>query len=113
MIRTLKGMARAVLYRPRLGRLGPRSFIMRPRYLLNPDRIEIGSDCSIGRFVVIFPLIRYESQTFDSRIAIGNDVYVGSWTQLHAMGSIVIGDGCVLSDYVYISDTSHGLDPTK
>src|ERR1700751_3165847 len=106
MVRLLKEVAKAVLCRPTLGRLGPKSYIMRPRYLFNPDRIEIGSSCSIGRFTVIFPLVKYGNQNFDSRIVIGDDVYIGSWAQLHAMGSITIGNGWVLSDYVYVSATA-------
>lgn len=111
MVRLLRDIARKVLYRPNLRKLGAGSYLMRPRYLLNPDRIEVGTDCFIGRYVVIFALTRYGTQSFDSRIVLGNDVYVGAWTQLHAMGSMIIEDGCVLSDYVYVSDTSHGLDP--
>lgn len=67
----------------------------------------------IGRFVEIYPLTKHENQSFDSRIVLGNSVYIGDWVQLHAMGSITIGDGCVVSDFVYVSDTAHGMDPTK
>ncbi|HEY2120238.1 MAG TPA: acyltransferase [Candidatus Acidoferrum sp.] len=86
---------------------------MRPRYLPNPERLEVGSNCFVGRFTTLFALSEYEDQRFDSKIVIGNDVYIGSWSQLHAMGLIALGDGCVLSDYVYISDTAHGMDPRK
>jgi acetyltransferase-like isoleucine patch superfamily enzyme len=113
MIQLLKNIAKGVLYRPKLKRLGPKSYIMRPRTLINPDRIEIGRDCIIGRCAEIFPLTKYGAQSFDSRIVVGDNVYIGKWVQLHAMGSITIGDGCVLSDYVYISDTAHDMDPTK
>jgi acetyltransferase-like isoleucine patch superfamily enzyme len=113
MLRVLRDIARKVLYRPNLRQLGAGSYVLRPRFLLNPDRIEVGTDCFIGRYVVLYALTGYGSQTFDSRIILGNDVYVGNWTQLHAMGSMIIEDGCVLSDYVYVSDMSHGLDPGK
>jgi acetyltransferase-like isoleucine patch superfamily enzyme len=55
---------------------------------------------------------RYGNQTFNPKILIGDDVYVGTHVYLAATGEINIGDGCVLSDYVNINDTSHGMDPT-
>ncbi len=47
----------------------------------------------------------------DARISIGKGTYIGRYINLHTNSKIVIGDNCVLSDYIYISTLSHGLEP--
>nr|ABX39501.1 WbxB [Aeromonas piscicola] len=46
-----------------------------------------------------------------SKIAINKNVYVGRYANIHTGSQIIIGEGAVLSDYVYLSTLSHGLDP--
>jgi acetyltransferase-like isoleucine patch superfamily enzyme len=41
----------------------------------------------------------------------GMTFYIGALAYLTAIDRISIGDGCVLSDYVYITDEVHGNDP--
>ena len=91
--------------------MGKDSFIRSPRWIYNPHRIQIGSDCRIGHYVVLCPHERYGEQYFDSRLQLGDDVYIGAFCQIHAIDSVSLGEGCVLSDYIYISDSAHGLDP--
>jgi len=111
MIALAKRLAKRVLYRPKLGALGENSLMVTPRKLLNPERIFVGRDVIVYGHSIIFPLIEYQSQRFDSRIVIGDDVYIGKFAQLHAIDRIELGRGCVLSEYVYISDSAHGIDP--
>lgn len=84
---------------------------MRPRWLMNTDRIRIGARTSIGRFAVFNPMTEYCGVPQAGRIHIGDDVYVGGFSQIHSMFTLEIGNGSVLSEHVYVSDTSHGLDP--
>ena len=44
-------------------------------------------------------------------IEIHEGVYIGRNANIHTNSRIIIGRDCVLSDYVYISTLSHGLDP--
>ena len=71
----------------------------------------MGADCFIGRMAVINPLVRYGEQPQQGEIVLGDNVYIGGFCQLHAMQRLEIGDGCVLSEHVYVSDLAHGLDP--
>jgi len=71
----------------------------------------MGSNCFVGRMAVLNPLIDYKGAPQNGRIIIGDDVYIGGFAQIHAMGQLDIGDGCVFSEHVYVSDISHGLDP--
>ena len=92
--------------------IGSDSTVMRPRWLLNADRIRIGSRTTIGRFAVFNPMAEYGGIPQEGRIDIGDDVYIGGFSQIHSMFTLEIGDGSVLSEHVYLSDTAHGLDPT-
>ena len=82
-----------------------------PRWVINPEQVSAGNNCIIGRYVVLHPVVRYGANRHHGKISLGNDVYIGGHCQIHAMHTISIGDGCVLSEHVYVSDISHGLDP--
>lgn len=107
----LRNIARDLLYRPTGVKMGKNSWIHRPRYLSSPDRLSIGNNTRIYSHASIQPLIRYQSYNYDPRIRIGNDVYIGPWVFIGAIGTIEIGDGCVLSEHVYITDNLHGVNP--
>lgn len=109
----LKQTIKKYLYRPRCKEIGSNSWVMLPRWLYNPSRIRIGSDCVIGRFATLHPINSYGDMHHNGIIAIGNNVYIGGYVHIHSMGSVEISDGCVLSEHVYISDIAHGLNPTK
>lgn len=46
-------------------------------------------------------------------IYIEDNVYLGRDINIHTGSRIVISKNCVISDYVYISTLSHGIDPEK
>ena len=76
-----------------------------------PERIYMGPRSSIGRFAWISCYERYHLQEFDPQIIIGSDVRIGNYACVTAINQIIIGDGCLFSDFVYISDHGHGIDP--
>lgn len=47
----------------------------------------------------------------NARIIVSDNAYIGRFANVHTDSSIVIGRNSVLSDYVYLSTLSHGLDP--
>jgi acetyltransferase-like isoleucine patch superfamily enzyme len=55
----------------------------------------------------------YAGHRYTPKIHIGDDVYIGRDVYLTAMDGISIGDGCVLSEQVYITDLMHGLQPDR
>lgn len=107
----LKQFVKDLLFRPAGVEMGPRSAIRFPRTIPNPDRVLIGAGCSIGRFALLHAHKQYVGVPLDGRITLGDDVYIGGFAQLNAMHHLRIGDGCVLSEFVYVSDSAHGLDP--
>jgi acetyltransferase-like isoleucine patch superfamily enzyme len=96
---------------PRGCKAGPNTIIRYPRWVSNPERTVLGANININPYAVLVALSSYEDTPLPGRIVIGNDTYIGGWCQIHSMGLVQIGDGCVLSEHVYISDIAHGLDP--
>jgi acetyltransferase-like isoleucine patch superfamily enzyme len=60
---------------------------------------------------MIEPITQYAGISYSPRIAIGDDVYIGSHVKLFAILGITIGNGCVISEDVYITDNTHGTNP--
>lgn len=110
---TTKRAIKALIFRPRGVEMGADSWVKLPWRILNRERIRIGARCSIGSFVYLDPIAEYAGRTYDGSIRIGDDVYIGGFCQIHAMSQLEIGSGCVLSEYVYISDDAHGLNPNR
>lgn len=113
MKQALKNIVKAVVYRPRGAVMGRNSRMLLPRWIHNPQRLQMGDNCFVGRFAIFHPLTDYKGMPQDGRIVLGNDVYIGGFSQIHSMGTLEIGDGCVLSEHVYVSDIAHGLDPNR
>jgi acetyltransferase-like isoleucine patch superfamily enzyme len=112
MLHRIKSLIKNLLYRPRgLRALGERSYVTTPAYLRHKGCISIGVDSFIHRDVLITPIVENCGVPTHPHIDIGDHVYIGIATNLSAIVGIKIGDGCVVSDYVFMCDTSHGFDP--
>lgn len=97
---------------PRGLQAGKGSFIRTPFFIPSGKGIVLGARTTIGAHALMSLVRRYGPDIFDPRIVIGDGVYIGSYLYMAAVGEILIGDGCVLSDYVNLNDATHGLDPT-
>jgi acetyltransferase-like isoleucine patch superfamily enzyme len=85
--------------------------IYRPHRISNAARIRVGNRTIIGAGAVIAPILEYAGLKYSPTIEIGSDVYIGPSLYMACIGRLTIGDGSVLSENVYINDTSHGFDP--
>jgi len=86
--------------------------IHRPRHRIEaPEHITIGDGTTIGSNPLIVPILEYGGVRYDPRITIGQNVYIGPNLYMVATRGISIGDGCVLSESVFLNDNSHGFDP--
>ena len=92
-----------------LASMGSRSRIAFPRRIRGNKHITIGDRTIIDSGSWIEALQSYRSQRFSPKIKFGNDVQVGRYATITAIEEIEIGDGCLLSEYVYISDHSHNV----
>ncbi len=112
MISKAKAVLRKYLHRPPVGMLAGKDVrIDRPNRISVPKCISVGDRTWISTGALIAPILEYAGQKFSPQILIGRDVYIGSYLYLAAMGRVVIGDECVLSEQVYLNDSSHGFDP--
>lgn len=95
----------------RLKRLGNESYVRLPRRLEGAQFIEIGERVTIHSHSWINAISHFAGRNYQPRITIGNDVQIGHYVCITAIDEIMIGEGCLFSEYVYVSDSSHGINP--
>jgi acetyltransferase-like isoleucine patch superfamily enzyme len=95
-------------------------FIDNPRRFINPERITIGDDVSLGPGAFLAAITQYPSermglrvddrppQRFHPSIKIGNRVTATADLQLAAVNEIIIEDDVMFASNVHINDSSHG-----
>lgn len=71
--------------------------------------IEIGNNNIIGSNS-FFYAIEEGNNKIHPKIKLGSNIYIGHNVNIHSIGEIVINDYVVFSDYVYVSNVSHGLE---
>lgn len=92
-------------------KIGSNSFFEKPKILQGAEYIEIKDNSSIGHSSWLGAFDKYSNQSFTPKIIISNNVRIGNYACITAINEILIKDGCLLSEYVYISDHYHGFDP--
>ena len=92
--------------------IGSNSFFEKPKILDGAKYIVIKDNSSIGHSSWLGAFDKYSNQSFKPKITISNNVRIGNYACITAIDEILIKDGCLLSEYVYISDHYHGFDPT-
>lgn len=93
-------------------KLGNNSSIEKPRSISGAENISIGNYTTIGHSIWLAAFDQYLEQQFQPKIIIQDNVRIGNYACITAIDEIVIEDGCLFSEYVYISDHYHGANPT-
>ncbi|HNP32720.1 MAG TPA: DapH/DapD/GlmU-related protein [Flavobacterium sp.] len=76
--------------------------------VLNPKYIEIGDNfTALDRFR-IEAWDKYENDTFEPKIKIGNNVIFNTDIHIGCINSVEIGDNCLFASRIYITDHHHG-----
>ena len=92
-------------------RKGKNSFIELPYFDINyPAFVKLGHNTSIGKNAWL-SYYHSDNKNKTPELLIGNNVRIGNHACITFTDSIAIEDGCLFSDYIYISDHAHGLDP--
>lgn len=89
------------------------SKIIKPLQIDGGKNITIGKNSRIGNAAWLSAFESYQSQDFKPRISIGNNVNIGNYSCITSINKIIIGNGCLFSEYSYISDHFHGIDPSN
>lgn len=93
--------------------LGENSFFDgSPLQINGAEHITIGKNASIGKNAWLGAFDSYLDQRFKPSIIIEDNVRIGNYACITAIDKIQIEEGCLFSEYVYISDHAHGYDPT-
>jgi abequosyltransferase len=91
--------------------VGKDSFFRQPHEIVGGENIFIGDNTWIGKNAWIASYNSYHIyKGYNPSIRIGNNVKLGNYACITSIKSIVIGDGCQISEYFYVSDHSHGID---
>lgn len=94
-------------------RVGNDSFFGIPVTIEGGENITLGNNTTIGKMSWLAAYSKYlGNENFKPSILIGNSVNIGNYSCITAIDSIIIGNGCLFSEYIYISDHGHGFDPT-
>ena len=107
-MRYLKRFIKWLMFRPWGTRFGVGSLVHRPWKFFNRNFIQVGKNTYIGPYCIIMPIRKYGPYDYFGQITIGDNVHIGGNTQIHAVSSCTIANNAVISEYVYISDVSHG-----
>lgn len=103
-----------LIYPPVIGlSMGHNSWVASPRKIRGRAHITIGRDTFIAAYSWIESFRSYLGFRYSPQITIGNKVSIGRYCCITATNHIEIEAGCLLSEYVYISDHSHGINPSK
>ena len=78
-----------------------------------PEYMKVGDNSSIGEHAWLACYDRSRDQLFRPSLAIGDNVRIGNHACITVVDEVSIADGCLFSDYVYVSDHSHDFDPTS
>lgn len=93
-----------------------------PRRIINPDRMFLGNNVSLGpgSFIIAtthYPTMKMEHpekkqpvQTFNSKIIIGNNVTSTTDLQIAAQSEIIIEDDVMFASNIHINDALHGFE---
>lgn len=81
-----------------------------PRRLRGRSHIYFGRGCRIGAHGWLEAVKTFRDQAFQPSIRIGADVAIGRYATITATRLVVVGDGCLFSEGVYVSDTAHDVE---
>ena len=105
-----KARAYTRLLRSDFSSIGKNSIVYPPFHSGNASNISIGDNCTIFNNGWIECVPAYGSATYDPKIEIGDNTYIGFRVHIIACGHMKIGKNVVFADGIYVSDNLHGFE---
>ena len=107
-IHAFKRPLKTVLFGPPRSALSGNSvFIKRPRRLEGSEHMRFGDRVVIAENSWLAAFERYAGRNYHPQLNVGSDVTIGRYACITAINEVAIGDGCLISEHVYISDHVH------
>lgn len=80
------------------------------RIFINPQHISLGNNFYAGKGLKLstWPVYHKKLTGYTPNLIIGNNVSIMDYVNISCLNKIVIEDGCLIGDFVYISDNNHG-----
>jgi len=88
----------------RLSFIGKRITVVNPEYISINDGFEIGDGCILQTWPVNDDAVSKKPE-----LTIGKNVSLMRNCQISCLNRVMIGDGCLLGDNVFITDNFHGM----
>lgn len=95
------------------GGFGRNSKVIQPLRIKGKRRIFIGDEVTILNNVRMETIRTWGEHLLNGRLHIGNNTTFEQCCHIIAANEVKIGDNCVFSAFVYISDCSHGYNPDE
>lgn len=95
------------------GYFGKNSKLVKPMRIRGKKRMFIGNNVIILNNGRLETIRSWGPQLLNGRLTIGNNTSFQQCCHIIAAGNVEIGDNCVFSAFVYISDCSHGYAPDE
>lgn len=95
------------------GHLGKRSRVIKPMRILGKRRIFIGNNVTILNMARMETIRSWGNNILNGKLVIGDGTSIEQCCHIIAAKEVEIGENCVLSSFVYISDCSHGYSPKE
>lgn len=113
VLKNFKKSLKSFLLRPwrSFSSIGQYSCVLMPRKLSGTEYMKIADNVVISENSWLAAIDEYAGQQYSPSIQIGSNTHIGRYFCLAAIGTIKIGQNCLFSEYVYISDHYHGHDP--
>jgi acetyltransferase-like isoleucine patch superfamily enzyme len=73
--------------------------------------LKLNDNTTIGLYSWIEEIYSYFGLEYNGYISIGKNVNIGNYACITSINKVIIGEGCLLSEHVYITDHYHGHNP--
>ena len=93
------------------GRIGPKSYIKKPREIQHPSDIFIGSSVRIEKNATLYTVHSYGNIKYQGRIQIGDRTFLNNDAKLISAYNIFIGNDVAFGHNVFVSDFDHEYEP--
>jgi acetyltransferase-like isoleucine patch superfamily enzyme len=93
-------------------KLGKKSQIQLGYTIEGGKYITVGYNSFIGKNAWLGCFDNVLNEQYQPSIQIGNEVSIGKYSCITSINLIKISDGCLISEYFYVSDHTHGFNPS-
>lgn len=93
------------------GAFGNKSKIIKPMRILGKRYMFIGNRVNILNSARIEAVYEYQNQKFNPKLVIGDGTTIGQCCHIIAANELTIGNNCMFSAFIYISDCNHTYIP--